>query len=113
MSRPATERRVLRHEVPVDDAWHRVDHAYSIVRVGCRQADVVEFWATENVGVRRVDTGNAEFISAEYVTAPLSRRAWEYRVFGTGHPVDGLYVGTAVAPSGALVWHLFRREVSR
>lgn len=107
-----TGQRVLRYEVPVDDQWHRIDHLEDIVHVDCRYADVVEFWATDPVSVRRVDTGNADFVSATYTAAPSSKRRWEYRVFGTGQTdVDGLYVGTALTASGALVWHLFRREV--
>lgn len=82
------------------------------MHVDSRNADVVEFWATDAVSVRRVDTGNADFVSGTYTGAPPSKRRWEYRVFGTGQSdVDGLYVGTALSGSVALVWHLFRREV--
>jgi hypothetical protein len=84
----------LRYEVPVDDQWHRIDHLQDVVHVDCRDADVVEFWATDPVAVSAI------------------KRHWEYRVFGTGQPdVEGSYVGTALSPSGLLVWHLFRREV--
>lgn len=107
-------RSVLRYEVPVDDGWHQIDTLDDVVHVASRRADVVEFWATEPVLVRRTDTGNCDFVSATYAAAPASRQAWEYRVFGTGHPVDdGLYVGTALVAGGALVWHLFKREVVR
>jgi hypothetical protein len=102
----------LRYEVPVDDKWHRIDHLEDVVHVDCRNVDVVEFWATDPVSVRRVDTGDAKLISATYTAERSSGQRWEYRVFGTGHPdVDGLYVGTALAAGGVLVWHLFRREV--
>lgn len=109
---PTPSSQVLRYEVPVDDQWHRIDALDDIVHVGCRRAESVEFWATDPVTVRRVDTGGCDFISAQYLPAPpKKRRMWEYRVFGTGHPAYGLYVGTALAPAGGLVWHLFRREV--
>lgn len=107
-------RRVLRYEVPVDDQWHRVDldvHDY-IVHVASRRADTVEFWATEPVDIRRTDTGGGEFVAINYTATAPSRGAYEYRVFGTGHEVeDGIYVGSAITAGGALVWHLFRREV--
>lgn len=66
----------------------------------------------------------AEFLScAEQFESPdASFQAWfmvdksaenelrRFRVVGTGHPIEGpgyRYLGTAVAMSGDLVWHLF------
>lgn len=38
---------------------------------------------------------------------------WEFRVFGTGHPIpDNFeYVGTAPRTASNLIWHLFRRRI--
>jgi hypothetical protein len=79
--------RIFRYEVPVDDRAHMVELGGEPLAVGCRQADVVEFWALEPAHSR-----NRRF----------------FIVVGTGHPIDGAfhYWGTAVAPGGQLVWHL-------
>jgi hypothetical protein len=80
---------IYRYEVPVDDRWHALELTGAVLHVGARRLDVVEFWAL-------------------HTDSPPHRR--EYRVFGTGHPLDGgRHVGTVVHPS--LVWHLFAREV--
>lgn len=89
-------RRVLRYEVPVDDAWHRITYAGLVEYVFSRDAAKVEFWSLE---------------------PPLlegATRTEEFRVFGTGQPIEdelATYVGSAVTAGGALVWHLFRRGV--
>lgn len=82
--------RIFRYEVPVDDQWHRIEGCLAPLHVDCRQLDVVEFWAWEYT-----DTTVAD----------------EYRVIGTGKPIDDpiQYMGTAIAPGGHLVWHLVRR----
>jgi hypothetical protein len=80
--------RIYRYEVPVDDQWHEFDLG-PVLAVGCRQADVVEFWAMH------FDNG-----------LTVRRR---FIVVGTGHtlPVEASrHIGTAVAPGGQLVWHL-------
>jgi len=75
---------VYRHEVPVDDGWHEL-HTGQILHVASRHIDTVEVWALSD--------------------DPTFRK---FRVFGTGQPdVTGTYVGTAIVPGGALVWHLF------
>jgi hypothetical protein len=89
------ERRVLRYEVPVDDEWHRIESPGRILsRIAARRPDVVEFWAIQGGAV----DGTGEF-----------------RVYGTGQPIeagDVSYIGTTLAADGALVWHLFKREVA-
>lgn len=81
---------IHRHEIPVDDQWHAISGYGEPVYVACRNPDVVEFWA-----FRRPDLCDRE-----------------YRVYGTGHSIDGpgAYVGTAIAPGGKLVWHLMSRS---
>lgn len=81
--------RILRYVIPVDDGWHTVYTAGRPLYVGCRDEAFVEFWAWESA-----------------MDIPT-----EYKVFGTGHPVDpgATYVGTAIAPGGHLVWHLMTR----
>jgi hypothetical protein len=81
--------KVFRFEVPVDDQWHEIRVNTDPVHVAARQADVVEFWAPV--------TDNAPQIPRKF------------RVYGTGHPVPPgcWHRGTAIAPGGALVRHLF------
>lgn len=83
--------RIFRYEVPVDDRWHPLAGHSTPLYVNCRDPRFVEFWAWE-----RPDIG-----------VPM-----EYRVFGTGQPIEGpgAYIGTAVDPSNRLVWHLMRRS---
>jgi len=78
---------IFRYEVPVDDRWHVINLSGPVYDVGCRSAGVVEFWALSQAG-------------------PATGR--HFRVYGTGHPLPDRfdYLGTAVAPGGALVWHL-------
>lgn len=78
--------RIYRYEVPVDDRWHTI-RCGPPLHVGCRNPDIVEFWAyppADNADEQR------------------------FRVYGTGHDIPGevFYVGTAIAPGGSLVWHL-------
>lgn len=82
-------RTVYRYVVPVDDRAHDIVLTGEISAVGCRSAWAVEFWAIHDD-------------SATAVTRC-------FQVFGTGHalPHQAVYVGTAVAPGDALVWHLF------
>jgi len=86
--------RVLRYEVPVDDQWHKIS-ATRPLHIGCRNPEIVEFWALA--------------LGGYYVR--------EYRVFGTGHPIeepDATYVGTTYAGAMTeIVWHLFGREVKK
>jgi hypothetical protein len=108
-------RRVLRWAVPIDDAWHRIEYAGEICAVGSRNLHAVEFWTTETVEVRTLYDGEGRLLKRpSYVTLARENplRAYEFRVFGTGHAItDGLFLGTAVAPGDRLVWHLFGREV--
>jgi hypothetical protein len=88
-------RRVLRLSVPVDDQWHTVHLHGPILHIATRRRAVVEIWFLDD--------------SAQ------SRTAHIVRAFGTGHTIPddvGAYIGTAVTPDGALVWHLFERSRS-
>lgn len=79
--------RVLLYEVPVDDQRHWIELNSDPIAVAARHLGFVEFWS--------IDTGHPRI--------PVG-----FRVFGTGQSgVEGDYVGTAITPSGALVWHLF------
>jgi len=84
---------VYRYEVPVDDRWHAVEIRGPILHVGGRSMFTVEFWAI-------------------YDTAGKSSLL-EFRVFGTGQPLEraALYVGTVVIDKP--VWHLFQRRTIR
>ena len=79
---------VYRYEVPVDDRWHPLQLSGRILHVDCRSMHAVEVWAL-------------------HTDAAASTRS--FRVFGTGHslPPDLQHAGTALAPGGQLVWHLF------
>lgn len=84
---------IRRYDVPVGGV-HVVALAGHILHVGCRNEQVVEFWALHSPD-----------------TAVDHRR---FVVVGTGHPLpDGTwrYHGSAVAPGGRLVWHLLEFEV--
>lgn len=81
------EARVFRYDVPVDDEWHGFNLTGEVLHVGARRLDVVEFWA----------------LAIDALGLEPRRRL--FRVYGTGQPAEGTYVGTAVHP--ALVWHLF------
>lgn len=82
-------RRVWREVVPVDDEPHELALSGPIVHVGSRRIDEVEVWFEHKAG-----------------HVPVLH---DVRVFGTGHAVpDGArHLGTAIEPSGALVWHLY------
>lgn len=83
--------RVFRYEVPVDDQWHDLELSGPILHVDCRDPRVVEFWALHTPGY-------------------WCKRTESFTVIGTGHlQPDGYHVGTAIAPGGQLVWHLFRK----
>lgn len=82
---------VYRHEIPVDDRWHPLQFAGPVLHVACRNVNTVEVWAMNTPG-------------------PKPTRS--FRVYGTGQslPPDLHYVGTALAPGGGLVWHLFETD---
>lgn len=83
-------RTVYRYQVPVDDRAHEIELRGPLLTVGCRSIYTVEFWAWHDDDV-----------------PPSTGR---YQVYGTFHeiPAGALWCGTAVAPGGQLVWHLFK-----
>jgi hypothetical protein len=86
-------RQVFRTAIPVDDSWHTIELSGPIVHVATRFEDYIEIW----------------FINDPAATPQL--RA--FRTLGTGHPLPpaaATHIGTAVTPSGNLVWHLFEHE---
>lgn len=86
-----TARRILRHQIPVDDRWHRIEGSLAPLHVGCRKTEVVEFWAWE---------------------WPEDPTTADYMVIGTGQPVDDVgvqHVGTTYDVKTSYVWHLVRR----
>lgn len=91
-----TDRRVLRWNVPVDDAWHEIGGG-SVLHVAVREDPaLVEVWTLERLKPNW---------PASDVTAKRAVRA-----FGTGHllPPDlGRHLGTALCPTARLVWHVF------
>ena len=86
--------RIFRYEVPVDGRPHVLRLSVSpVLHVACRKAEMVELWV--------MDCGDP----------PIERT---FQVVGTGHPLPDGWVGhwgTAITPSGQLVWHLL--EVAR
>lgn len=82
---------MLRVAIPVDDAWYTVQMRGPIVHVATRVPDEVEVW----------------WLNAP-TTPPHTR---EFIVVGTGHDIPAYcrHVGSAIVPSGTLVWHLFER----
>ena len=103
-----TDRTVLRWEIPVDDQWHTPPFVGSIVHIASRKPDVVEIWTSPDVSVSRTLVMADVLPVAEKVTTLGDRpNTREFRVFGTGQPVEGLYHGTALV--GPFAWHLFSR----
>jgi hypothetical protein len=85
-------RAIFRYEIPADDQWHTVPVSGGVVHVGTRTPYGAEVWALHVEELPQVDR--------------------EFRVFGTGQPLPeepSRYVGTAIVPGGALVWHLMER----
>lgn len=81
--------RIYRYEVRVDGEPQAIELNGAPTHVGCRNPDVVEFWAIHRDGV--------------------PTRPRQFAVVGTGHvlpPEPWRLVGSAVAPGGQLVWHL-------
>ncbi len=101
------ERAVLRWEIPVDDRWHVPPFVGSILHVASRQADVVEVWTSPDVSVSRSHNGVPKQLTERIGWHRGSPNEREFRVFGTGQPVEGLYHGTALV--GPFAWHLFSR----
>lgn len=82
-------RTIYRYVVPVDDQAHLIVLTGPIVHVATRSEATVEFWAV-----------------ADSDGEPTTH--W-LQVIGTGHPMSESAVnviGTAVTPTGRLVWHL-------
>ncbi|WP_405682787.1 hypothetical protein [Streptomyces sp. NBC_01238] len=76
------------YEIPIDGLPHRFTIGQGPLHFACRQGDRVEFWA--------------------YAPPSSSAIVREFTVIGTGHPLPpGTWqVGTVLAPSGNLTWHV-------
>lgn len=84
---------IRRYTVPVDGEWHVVELQGRLLHVATRDIQLVEFWATFNEG------------------EPVRRHT--LKVVGTGeeYPWHCGNLGTALTPSGRLVWHLIESTV--
>ena len=80
---------VHRYEVPVDDRPHRHILGGPIVHVAGRFVDAVEFWAIHD------DDGEQ------------AQRTFQVVDTGEEIPAGATHVGSAIAPGGRFVWHLF------
>lgn len=82
------DRVIHRYVIPVNDRWHLLELRGPIVHVATRHEDCMEVWALNDPAAK-----------------PQMR---EFRAYGTGHPINAktVHVGSAVTPSGRLVWHL-------
>ena len=86
-------RQVFRSTVPVDDQWHTIELGGPILHIATRGEDYVEVWFLDDPATVAHDR--------------------TFRVYGTGQlGVEGEHVGTAITPSGRLVWHLFERATA-
>lgn len=82
-------RTVHRYVVPVNDEAHRIELTGPIIHVATRAEEHVELWAV-------VDTDADPTVHT-------------FLVVGTGQPMPDsakCVVGSAITPSGRLVWHL-------
>lgn len=89
-----TTRTIHRTEIPVCDMWVTRRLPGPILHVASRRHGIVEVWFRTNGQPYDVDL----------------------RVFGTGHELpagDVRHVGTAIEPSGHLVWHLMQQGPAR
>jgi hypothetical protein len=85
-----SSRSIFREAIPVDDRWHSVQVRGRILHVATRGEDYVEIWFNHDPSITHWER--------------------EFRVYGTGQSgVKGAHVGTAITPSGRLVWHLMER----
>lgn len=84
---PNEPRIMQKYFVPVDGGWHRIEspQPLRVGHAGTRQE--VVFWAE----------------------TPPDKPSREYRVYRTGEPVEGSWVGTVQAPGGK-TWHLYARS---
>lgn len=95
MSNEPSTTRVLRWDLPVDDAWHEIGTG-PVVLVAIRDlphartGTLVEVWTREPTQRQNVSTRHA-------------------RVYGTGHhvPMRAEHIGSVVVPGVRLVWHAF------
>ena len=82
-------KRVLKWSVAVDDEPHEIGSG-QVLHVRCQHGpETVQVWTEESAlteGTKRI-----------------------VQVYGTGQavPFDAIFLGTAVAAGGALVWHVF------
>lgn len=102
-----TDRTIQRWEIPVDDQWHTPWFVGSIVHIASRKPDAVEIWTSPDVSVSRTTYGTGKQASEKVVALGGQPNERQFRVFGTGQPVEGLYYGTALV--GPFAWHLFSR----
>lgn len=86
-------KRVLRYEFPIDDEDH-------VFRTG----------AGPILHVDQKDESHYISIWTE-INGDEDLKARTFRVFGTGHPIDGpwSYVGTSVHHHTGLVWHVYEK----
>lgn len=94
-------KRVLKYIVPVDDQWHNyhLPEGSVPVYVECKD-DNVCMW-----------------VEVPDETVDGHKHEWEYKIFGTNHPVpdEADYVGTAFDSSVmilTLVWHVYKKRVT-
>jgi hypothetical protein len=85
---------MLRWTIPADDQWHEVNANGGIAFVATRAEPYAEVWT---------------IVHDDF---PEENRS--LRIYGTGAPIDsgGDYIGSAITPSGRLVWHVFARDVA-
>ena len=82
-------RRMLRHEIPVDDKFHAIYEGV-IRHIATRRPNVVEVWAEHD------DDPLADSPPNVHLTVVGTGQEWPPKVE---------WIGTALAPGG-LVWHL-------
>lgn len=93
-------RRMLRHEVPIDNQPHEFDLGGNPLHVGARRIGVNGPWAVEFWAEGYLDTETLA------VGATFRRR---FQVYGTGHalPEDARWRGSAERTPDGLVFHLY------
>jgi len=97
-------RRVLRWEIPVDDAPHLIGTG-AVLHTAMRAARVAG-------RDRSVEVWTVEWLPDEFPEGPDIDKRW-VQVFGTGHRLPDFVaqdVGSTVDVDDRLVWHVFEVE---
>lgn len=85
-------RKIFREVIPVDDQWHALTLRGEVLHVATRVEGAVEFW--------HLCDYDAPAVTRTFIVVPTGRVLMP----------AARWVGSAITPSGRLVWHLMEGE---